>query len=289
VNKSIISHHQQQAEVNAHFQAQSSYWSEVYAGNNLYAEIYRARRDAVLAWVDELALAAGSRVLEIGCGAGFLSVALAQRGLHVQAIDSTEAMVELARQQAEEAEVSEHLSVEVGDVYALAFEDDAFDLVLAIGVIPWLARPELAVQEMARVSRPGGRVLLTADNQMRLSNLLDPLLNPVVVPLRRRVGSVLVRVGLHHRSPQGTAAIYHTPRFINNTLVSAGLLKIKGMTLGFGPLTFSRRKVLSESLGIALHHRLQRLADRNMPLFRSTGAHYLVLSSKPAVSQPPLL
>jgi hypothetical protein len=51
------------------------------------------------------------------------------------------------------------------------------------------------------------------------------------------------------------------------------------MTLGFGPFTFLQRKVLSEPLGIALHRRLQRLAEQNVPLFRSTGSHYLVLSS----------
>src|SRR6266567_5002159 len=103
MNKSTVSYRQQQAEVNAYFQAQSSYWNEVYASESLYAEIYRARQTAALAWVDELALAAGSRVLEIGCGAGFLSVALAQRGLRVQAIDSTEAMVDLACRHAGEA------------------------------------------------------------------------------------------------------------------------------------------------------------------------------------------
>jgi hypothetical protein len=52
------------------------------------------------------------------------------------------------------------------------------------------------------------------------------------------------------------------------------------MTLGFGPFSLFRRTVLPESLGIALHHRLQRLAEQNVPLFRSTGAQYLVLSKK---------
>ena len=75
-----------------------------------------------------------------------------------------EAMVEQARQHAAESGVIESLSLDVGDVYALTFEDSSFVLVIAIGVIPWLARPELAMQEMARVTRAGGHVILTADN-----------------------------------------------------------------------------------------------------------------------------
>jgi 2-polyprenyl-3-methyl-5-hydroxy-6-metoxy-1,4-benzoquinol methylase len=286
MNKCTISYRQQQAEVNAYFQARSLYWKEVYASDSLYADIYRARQAAALAWVDELALAAGSRVLDIGCGAGFLSVALAQRGLQVQAIDSVQAMVGLAQRHAEEAGVGERLCVEVGDVYALAFEDDTFDLVLALGVIPWLAQPELAIQEMARVSKPGGHVLLTGGNQAALNLLLDPRLNPALAPLRRGVKGILKWAGLLHQSPKPLMATLHDRHFIDKILERVELIKTRSITVGFGPFTFLRRKLLSESLGIALHRRLQRLAERNVPPFRSTGMSYLVLASKPAVTRP---
>jgi 2-polyprenyl-3-methyl-5-hydroxy-6-metoxy-1,4-benzoquinol methylase len=282
VKQSTVSYRRQQEEVNAYFQAQSAYWEEIYTSGSVQAEIYRARQAVVLAWIDDLALASGSRVLEIGCGAGFLSVALAQRGLRVQAIDSTEAMVELARRQAQESGTTELLSVDVGDVYALAFEDSRFDLVLALGVIPWLARPELAIQEMARVSRPGGSVLLTIDNQTALHLLLDPRMNPALAPLRRGVKGILERIGLVHQLPKPMATFKYAHRFIDKSLASAGLSKTRSMTLGFGPFTLLCRKVLPNSLDIILHQRLQRLAERNVPLIRSSGAHYVVLTRKSA-------
>jgi hypothetical protein len=43
---------------------------------------------------------------------------------------------------------------------------------------------------------------------------------------------------------------------------------------------------LPEPIGIALHHRLQRLADRNVLIFRSTGMSYLVLARKSAIRPP---
>lgn len=279
--KTVVSYEQQQEEVNAYFQEKSAYWNDIYADESVQARIYRDRQAAALAWIDGLALSPGSRVLEIGCGAGFLSAALAQRGLRVQAIDSTEVMVELTRQHSEGCGVGALLSVEVGDVYALSFEDNSFDLVVALGVIPWLAHPELAIMEMARVSKSGGHVLLTADNRARLSNLLDPWLNPVLVPLRKQIGTWLKRSGILSRSGEGTAATYHSRRFINTRLAKSGLETISSMTLGFGPFTFSRREFLPESLGVALHLRLQSLADRCFPLLRSTGSHYLVLAIKP--------
>lgn len=274
---------EQQEKVNAYFQSQSSYWKDVYTSEGVQAEIYRDRQAAVLAWIDSLILAPASRVLEIGCGAGLMAVALAQRGLRVHAIDSLEAMVELARQHAQESGMIEMLTVEVGDVYSLAFEDQSFDLVVAVGVIPWLTQVEPAMREIARVTRQGGHVILTADNRARLNNLLDPTLNHVFSPLKRRV-KVIVKRARHHHSLNEMGATFHDRHFIDGAVVSAELIKIREMTLGFGPFSFFRWKVISEPLGIVLHHRLQLFANQNVPVFRSTGAHYIVLARK-SVSQ----
>ena len=276
---------QQQEKVNAYFQSQTSFWKDIYGSGGVFAAIYRDRHAAALNWVDSLALAPGSRVLEVGCGAGFLSIALAQRGLRVHAIDPVETMVEQARRHAAEAGVADSLCLDVGDVYALGFEDESFDLVIALGVIPWLEQPELAIQEMARVTRPGGYIILTADNRARLNLFLDPWLNPALAPLKQRVKHAFERVGLRRRSPDKTEAIlhdFHDCRFIDEALARAELVKTRGITLGFGPFSLFRHEFRLEPFATTLHHRLQRLADWNVPGFRSTGAHYLVMARKSA-------
>ncbi len=142
---------QQQENVNAYFQTQSSYWKDVYAIQTVQAEIIRDRHVAILDWIDGLALAPGSRILEVGCGAGFMSIALAQRGFQVHAIDTVEAMIEQAKSNAVESRTSDMISFDIGDVYSLAFDDSSFDLVLAVGVLAWLEGAELAIEEMVRV------------------------------------------------------------------------------------------------------------------------------------------
>src|SRR6266550_402995 len=174
VRKLAIPRFPHQEDVNTYFHTQSSFWKDIYAGSDVYAEIHQERHTAVLNWVDSLALTPETRILEIGCGAGFMSVALAQRGFYVHATDAVEAMVEQARLNAIESGTLERISLAVSDAYDLAFDSESFDLVLAIGVIPWLEHAELAMREMSRVTRPEGYVILTADNTMRLNNLLDP-------------------------------------------------------------------------------------------------------------------
>lgn len=273
-------HFEGQEKVNAYFQWQSSYWKDIYASGGVYAQIHRDRHARALDWIDSLALAPSSRVLEIGCGAGFMAIALAQRGLRVEAIDSAEAMIEQAHRNATASGIADLLTLNVGDTCALPFDNGGFDLVVALGVIPWLERPALAIQEMARVTRSGGHIIFTADNRARLNNLLDPWLNPAFQPLKQSLKDALEGVGLRRQSLNDLGATSHSRRFIDATLATAGLVKTRGITLGFGPFSLFRYPMLPQALGTALHHRLQLLADRNVSGFRSIGAHYLVLAER---------
>jgi ubiquinone/menaquinone biosynthesis C-methylase UbiE len=270
-----------QEKVNIYFQSRASEWNTVYTNRSVYAQVIQTRQKAVLEWVDRLALVPDSPVLEVGCGAGLLAIALAKRGFRVQALDASETMVQQTQCNAMQMGTASLLKVEVGDVYSLAFADDFFDLVVAVGVFPWLEDAQLAIQEMARVTKPGGYLLLTAANRTGLPDLLDPQLNPALAPLRQRVKRLLERMGLRVGLPEHLPKmVYHSRRSIDETLMRTGLLKIKDKTLGFGPFTLFCRTVLPNRVGMILHQRLQRLADRNVPIVRSIGMSYHVLARK---------
>lgn len=276
-----------QAKVNVYFHSQSSFWKDIYTRRDVYAEIHQQRYARVLDWIEKLNLSRDTQALDIGCGAGFLTLSLADHGFCVQAIDSVEAMVEQTRQHAGEAGLAEQLSVGVGDITSLAFADASFDLVLAIGVIPWIGQgkgpAQRAIQEMKRVTRPGGYMLFTADNRWRFASWFDPLLNPPLAGLKNWLKVRLEHAGLRRQPIEKMSSHLHAPRFIDETLAGCGLVKIKSMTLGFGPFTFFHRSLLTNKAGIALHQRLQHLAERDVPLLRGTGAQYIVLAQKPAL------
>jgi len=271
---------EQQEEVNLYFHQEAAFWKEIYTRGDVYSGIHQQRHERVLEWVEQLGLKAGSQVLEIGCGAGFLSLALAERKFDVHAIDSVGAMVEQTRQHAKEAGMTEQISVDVGDITSLAFQNESFDLVLAIGVIPWIEQPDIAIKEMARVLKPGAHVILTADNRARLNIWLDPLRNPLLLPLKRLAKFLLHHSRLRRYSVGDVGSHFHSSRFIDKNLMSSELVKVKSVTLGFGPFTLFNRSILSDASGLKLHHRLQRLAERGIPIFRSTGAQYIALAQK---------
>jgi SAM-dependent methyltransferase len=113
--------------------------------------------------VDALGLAAGERVLDVGCGPGRHSLALAQRGFDVTGIDLSDDFIALAC----EAAASERLSVrfEVVDVRDLTFEAE-FDAAVCLcqggfGLLGGRDEPA-AFGRIAAALRPGGRLALTA-------------------------------------------------------------------------------------------------------------------------------
>lgn len=261
----------------AHFDSAASYWSEVYDAATLEGVIYRERMAAVLWWVDGLGPGEPKRALDIGCGAGVTSVELARRGYAVDAIDTSPAMVERTRRLAREHGLESAIEAGVGDVHALPSSAGRFDLVVALGVIPWIEEPAPAVAEMARVVRPGGRVILSADNRARLNSLLDPLATPPLMHARK-VQRWLRR---RRRRPSGTPYRYHWPYSIDRLVARAGLERLEATTVGFGPFSLLGRPLVDDAVGLRLHRRLQALADRGTPGLRATGSHYLVYAAKP--------
>jgi 2-polyprenyl-3-methyl-5-hydroxy-6-metoxy-1,4-benzoquinol methylase len=266
-----------QAAVDAFFDRDAPNWEAIYRRHDVFSLIHQHRRQIALDWVQNLHLSPATPVLEIGCGAGLLSVELARSGFEVHSVDSTNAMVDLARLNAIKAGV--HMAVAQADAHRLEGRaDGAYGLVLALGVVPWLHSPELALAEMSRVLAPGGHLIVNADNRARLNHLLDPLLNPVLGLARTAARSMLIR--RRPRSEPTPANLMHWPRRFDALLARHSLHKVRGLTFGFGPFSFMGRKVVSEARSVRLHLKLQSLADRGFPWLRSTGAQYIVLARK---------
>ncbi|MEV5744897.1 class I SAM-dependent methyltransferase [Microbispora rosea] len=103
---------------------------------------------------------AGQRILDVGCGTGYLTRILAPvvtPGGHVTGVDLSPPMIEYARRRA-----PGNCTYVVGEGQSLPFPDDSFDAVvssLAVHHIPRDARPR-ALREMFRVLRPGGRLVI---------------------------------------------------------------------------------------------------------------------------------
>ena len=104
-----------------------------------------------------LPLLAPGHVLDIASGDGVLAELLAPHAREYICIDASTRVVNAA---SERLRRFANVQVQEGDMHALPFEDNHFDLVVLMHALTYAARPAVAVAEAARVLRPGGRLLL---------------------------------------------------------------------------------------------------------------------------------
>jgi len=99
----------------------------------------------------------GQRILDVGCGTGVVAITAARHGATVTGLDLTPELLEQARAIAPAAGVRD-VEWREGDAESLPFPDGAFDTVLSQFGHMFAPRPEVAVKEMLRVLKPGGRL-----------------------------------------------------------------------------------------------------------------------------------
>lgn len=119
----------------------------------------------------------GDHALDVACGTGELSMIMAEQvggEGRVAGIDLTPGMVEVGRAKVERAGLSGVVSLQTGNALDLPFPDNAFDCVATSFALRNMADIDIAISEMARVTKPGGRVVC-----MELSHPTNPLIrNP---------------------------------------------------------------------------------------------------------------
>ncbi|WP_340110079.1 class I SAM-dependent methyltransferase [Pikeienuella sp. HZG-20] len=102
----------------------------------------------------------GAKVLEVGVGTG-LALPHYRPDLHVIGIDFSDDMLKKAREKVRDLGLRQIKGLDQMDARQLSFPDDAFDTVAAMHIVSVVPEPERVVAEMARVCKPGGRIVIT--------------------------------------------------------------------------------------------------------------------------------
>lgn len=121
-----------------------------------FAALEMSTASGAPALVSFAGIRSGDRVLDVACGTGVVALTAARRGAQVTGIDLTPELVDRARENA--AIIGLEAVFEQGDVEALPLADAAFDVVVSQFGHMFAPRPAVAIDEMLRVLKPGGRV-----------------------------------------------------------------------------------------------------------------------------------
>jgi phosphatidylethanolamine/phosphatidyl-N-methylethanolamine N-methyltransferase len=153
-------------------------WAPIY--DLVFGGVFKKGRRAAILATNQI----GGRVLEVGVGTG-ISLPQYAPNLRIFGTDISEAMLQKARKRVVEQNLTNVEGLAVMDAEKLEFPDNSFDVVMAQYVVTAVPNPEAALDEFARVLRPGGELIIltrvSADAGVR--RFIEQRLQPVVRPL----------------------------------------------------------------------------------------------------------
>jgi len=254
------------------FLEKANYWHELYENpTSLFEHLMVKRRDHTCAYICRH-FDTGTRVLDLGCGAGVLSEKLVENHFQVTGADLSTDMLDLARQRLAHLPAEAYRLVPA-NCLNLPFEDAQFDLIVCLGMFGYFDNVSQALREIHRVLRPGGTLIVSVRNAHTpyAFNLLE--LAKLPFRLLRRLGRRFTDGLGKQSSPSpeagnGTAPqpddgfrinIYQNPAQLIRGVTQRGYRLIHFDGLGYGPLAFAEYKLLPPQTSIAISDFLDRL------------------------------
>lgn len=184
--------------------------------------------------VRSLELKPGARVLDLATGTADLAIMIARQHPHVTlvGVDPSPKMLEVGQKKLDAEQLAERIELAVGDAQALNFPDRSFDGVsIAFGIRNVPDRLK-GLKEMARVTKPGGRIAILELSEPR-GGLLGPLARFHVHSVVPAVGALLSGAKEYHYLQRSIAAFPSARRF-EALMREAGLNIVASTSLTFG-------------------------------------------------------
>lgn len=133
------------------------FWSKISGVYDLIENIYNGKANARTTDYVASLMDKDDKVLECACGTGMFSVKIAPCVKSLTATDFADGMLKRAKKKCSKFS---NVLIESGDITALKYEDNSFDKAVAANVIHLLDDPKKAIDELKRVVKPGGTIVI---------------------------------------------------------------------------------------------------------------------------------
>jgi len=272
----------QKQKVTAFFDESKPWQGDLYrARDDYFARVIQRRKAYAMDMIRHLPGIPPGRVLDIGCGSGVYLEELLSMGFEAYGMDISEEMLAVTRSRLAAAG-DNRLHLAQGDVEHIPFEAASFDLVICVGVFGYLLRDEAALEEILRVLRPGGYLLLNLTNMYSLSD--------ADFVLRKKIQTLFAGPQQPCESAECPGYAMQSPWMLKNRkygfksynlwkyerlLGDLGLRRIDAMTYGFEFRLLRRWKLLPERFLSDLELWMERLLRRRaIPYLSYSGWVY---------------
>jgi len=252
-------------------------WSKLYDQDqeDMTNYSFRIRRERVVELLDPI-LGQGMHVLDVGCGTGIMAPIVLSKKAHYQGVDLSRNMILEARAKyVEIGEAEDSVVFTVGDVERMPFPDAHYDVLLALGLLEYFEDPRRVVDEIVRVVRPGGSIIVSVPNVLCVDAATCALFSPILTTPMSFVRR------LRGRDTRGTKYSNHkySPAGLDRLFLSRGFRKSGGIYYNLEAAAYPLRRLLpnlalrlKKSIEPYQHGPLRAFATAYVARFTKTAA-----------------
>jgi len=251
------------------------YQQEFYQSDSSYPTL-RIRHNYILEMVRDMDLPSPCSILDVGCGTGELVIDLMSPNREIYGIDISSNMIKIAREKSSTSEIKNcKLTLDTGDIEHLQFDDRSFDLVICSGVIEYIKDDEAVLDELKRVTKPGGFMIINVTNKFSVRKWTAPLVESLkssrlLYSSMNFVKESILRKGKLHYFPFKPTV--HSPKAFDRQLLAKGFVKLEHRYFDFAILPAP----LDTIFGVItdpMKRYMERFSKNNMTV---NGTGYLV-------------
>ena len=266
------------------FSGSKEFWSNIYDPNpkeisKCYSVDMIQRKNAVFDLLSKYTNHTSLKILDVGCGPGIFVGEAASRGYNVVGVDIAEPMVSSARDVTNQFG-SQIIGYAQGDIEHLPFQNNSFDVIFCIGVLSYLTEDAKSINELERVVKNEGLVIVGLPNWLRLPILFDPYyylhhgFTYVWNKIFRNGNKESEFTGLKEYRRYFAWKLYNLFKDFNFKI-----LEIK--TIGFGPMTFWKKEFIPYRQSLKISQLLEKLSSKSfLHFFRIFANHWVICLQK---------
>lgn len=255
-----------------------TYWNDLYKDVSTCLDYHFQTRLRLATEIVHRLTPSGGKLLDLGCGSGVLTEQLLKLGHRVDAADMSSDMLEFARQRLLPYD-QESFKLIQSECENLKFADNSYDVIACIGVFGYIDDVDSAINEIYRVLKPGGTLVMSIRNEDNL-NIFD--LHNIAKNLFYKLPKKLFRlfykqntiasqatIGSEQSDPVSSKtfiSIWDRPRDVIKIFSRPGFSLSEFDATGYGPIQYQRKTIGPEGFGKWFSRTLEKL-------FRATGLH----------------
>jgi ubiquinone/menaquinone biosynthesis C-methylase UbiE len=250
------------------FEATNTHWTKVYeenTENSIYKYAFIKRRELVKNIINAHTDGKHIKILDAGCGSGMVTRMLSEEGHDVIGIDITETLV---RETSNKLLSFGNGSTKCcrSDIEALPFKTGAFDVLVSLGVLQYLASDHMSLSEFSRVTKPNGLVIVCIPNKLKINVILDPY--NYIRFLSYLLKRFLVIFSMNPVDSKSTTRLEkdymrkYFPWQLKRLFSKYGLKKSALFGVDYGPFTIRQKSFLPNSISMKINLFLDKCSQK---------------------------